>query len=89
MERFERIKVVIKSLEERIANDKKKHLELRNTGFCEVDGITFAKVKIGYIDAPKYWEYVDKLVADYCESVQVIEKTKTTLTMLVQEGIKI
>lgn len=83
MERFERINEVIKSLDNRIINDKKKHLELRNTCFCNVNGVTFAKVKISCIDAPQYWEYVDKLVADYCESVQVINRTKTTVTMLV------
>ena len=75
---MERKSIIFKNLQERLEVDKKKHLQIL-TCRTEVEGKEVMAVKIINIDAPIYWQYIEKLLTNYCESLMEVKRTKTTL----------
>lgn len=75
-----RVVYIKNSIDERLENDRKRHLQAI-LGTKRINDERVWCIKFLYIDTPKYWEYVEQLLSDYCESLTEIRRTKTTLTV--------
>jgi len=78
----ERGNAILDSLNDRLERDHKKHIQILTGAKKGEDGQIHVIYKFLFLDAPKYWEYVEGLVADYCESLAEIKRTKTTLVVM-------
>jgi len=73
-----RASAVMNSIRERVVADKRQHIEVLMSSVIK-DNKRLLCVKFLDLDAPKYWEYVERLLNDYCETLTEVKRTKTTL----------
>ena len=74
-----RASAVMESIRKRLVVDKKQHIQLLMNSRVEGNKRMLC-VKFDNLDAPRYWEYVEGLLNDYCESLTEVRRTKTTLS---------
>ena len=74
-----RASAVMESIRKRLVSDKKQHIEVL-MGSMVNGNKRMLCVKFLDLDAPKYWEYVEGILSDYCETLTEVKRTKTTLS---------
>ena len=76
-----RTRAILDSINERLVRDHKQHIQVL-THYTDVHGVTTPVFKFLNLDNQKYWDYAEQLLADYCETLMEIKRTKTTLVVI-------